>query len=102
MKYFLILLFILTPLLYAGPIQPEQVVVLYNSKVPESKKLADHYATARNIPATNLIGLDLADTAEISREDYNLSLRDPLNKTLITRGFKTCLLYTSPSPRDRG
>ena len=84
MKYFLILLFILTPLLYAGPIQPEQVVVLYNSKVPESKKLADHYATARNIPTTNLIGLDLPDTAEISREDYNLSLRDPLNKTLLS------------------
>lgn len=89
MKYFLILLFILTPLLYAGPIQPEQVVVLYNSKVPESKKLANHYATARNIPTTNLIGLDLPDTAEISREDYNLSLRDPLNKTLIARRFKT-------------
>lgn len=84
-----VLLVLLAALLHAAPIDPAAVVVLYNSSVPESKKLADHYAAARSIPRQNLIGLDVPNQGEITREDYNLSLRDPLRKILVARGFWT-------------
>ena len=87
MNKILITLFLLTPLLHAAPISPDRVAVLYNSSVAESKELAEYYAKARNIPQANLIGLSITDKGEMSREDYNLSLRDPLRKILVARGF---------------
>ena len=87
MKYLLVILFLLAPLLHASPISPERVIVLYNSSIPESKELAEYYIKVRNIPQTNLIGLSLPNKPEISREDYELSIKDPLQKILIERGF---------------
>jgi len=89
MKQILTLFLLLLPLIQAAEIAPRNVVVLYNSSLPESKELAEYYANARKIPAANLIGLSVSNKAEITREDYNLSLRDPLRKILTARGFWT-------------
>ncbi|MDB6077863.1 MAG: hypothetical protein JWO82_1610, partial [Akkermansiaceae bacterium] len=64
----------------AGPIEPvpATVAVLYNSSIPESKQLAETYAEARSIPAANLVGLALSGNEEITREEYNKTLRTPL------------------------
>ena len=43
----------------AAPIAPESVAVVYNSNIPESLDLAEHYAQMRNIPAENLVGIPL-------------------------------------------
>ncbi len=66
--------------LHAAPLEPNPatVAVLYNSAQPESKKLAETYAAAREIPEENLIGLPLAAAEEISRADFNKTLRTPL------------------------
>ncbi len=48
----------LPPLARAVP-PPESVAILYNSAVPESRKLAELYREARAIPAENLIALEM-------------------------------------------
>ena len=60
------------------PPNPVTVAILYNSSSEGSKELAEYYSKARSIPSTNIIGLDLPDSEEISREDYNTKVRDKL------------------------
>ncbi len=59
-------------------IEPWQVAVLYNSDMPESVELAESYAKAREIPRDRLIGLPMPDQADISREQYESLIRQPL------------------------
>jgi len=77
----LLLFLALLPSLAAAlpvPPQPESVAVIYNSRQPESKKLASAYAIARGIPTDNLIGLDLPETPQISRDQFERLLHKPL------------------------
>jgi uncharacterized protein (TIGR03790 family) len=80
MKRFLFFLGCSTGLAMAAPapIMPSRVVVLYNSALPESAALAKAYQQARSIPTVNLIGLDLPDREEISRQEYEELIRKPL------------------------
>ena len=73
----------------AAPIAPESVAVVYNSNIPESMDLAEHYAQMRNIPAENLVGIPLPERGQISRIAYNTSLRDPLRNAFSARGWWT-------------
>jgi len=61
-----------------APPAPASVAILYNSALPESKNLAESYADLRKIPAANLIGLPLPDAPEISRDQFNKTLLNPL------------------------
>ena len=40
--------------------QGNEVVVVYNTRVAESKDIADHYADVRHVPAEQVMGLDAA------------------------------------------
>lgn len=71
------------------PPTPESVAILYNSASKESKALADTYATARGIPADNLIGLNLPETEEISRTDFDKQLRIPIIREYDRREWWT-------------
>src|SRR5258706_2291576 len=53
------------------------VVVLYNSKMPASKSLAEYYAEKRGVPAEQVIGLPLPEKEIISRDDYRKELVEP-------------------------
>ncbi len=66
---------------------PESVAILYNSAVPESRKLAESYRAARSIPAENLIGLDMPVTPDISREDYEKCILKPLKSEFDHRAW---------------
>ena len=55
-----------------------EVAVLYNSSLPESRQLAVAYAEAREIPRENLIGLAMPDRRDVSRQEYESQIRDPL------------------------
>ena len=61
-----------------APPDPASVAVLYNSTSADSKALAEFYAKARGIPADHLMGLELPDTEEISRKDFDDKLRNRL------------------------
>jgi uncharacterized protein (TIGR03790 family) len=63
--------------LKAAP-RPESVAVVYNSGIPESKQLAEYYCEARKIPRDNLIALDLPKAQDISREQFEKTLLEPL------------------------
>lgn len=66
-------------------IEPAEVVVVYNSSVPASREIAEHYRTKRNIPAANLIGLPLPDRESIERVDYERRIAAPLRDRLKAR-----------------
>ena len=66
-------------------VSPESVAVLYNSAVPESRKLAEIYRLARGIPVENLIALEMPTTADISRENFEKSILKPLRREFEAR-----------------
>ena len=82
----LLLLAVFPPLVGAVP-SPQVVGILYNSAVPESRKLAEFYREARGIPAENLIALDMPVTADISREVYEKTILKPLRAEFDRRAW---------------
>lgn len=71
----------------SAAISPASVAVLYNSALPESRKLAEQYRDARDIPAENLIALDMPVTADISRNDYEKWIVRPLRAEFDNRSW---------------
>lgn len=68
-------------------IPPESVAILYNSAVPESRKLAEFYRDARGIPAENLIALEMPLAADISRADFESKILLPLRREFEKRSW---------------
>jgi uncharacterized protein (TIGR03790 family) len=80
--------------------QGESVAVLFNSKLPESKAVAEHYAKLRSVPADHLIGLPLPDGHTISRRDFTIKMEQPLAAELAKRklldGKSAAIRYLVP------
>lgn len=62
----------------ARALEPAQVLVVANAKVEGSLELARDYARLRGIPEGNVVSVEASDQEEISRADFDASLRDPL------------------------
>jgi uncharacterized protein (TIGR03790 family) len=77
--------------------QGDQVFVVYNTRVAESKDVANHYAEKRAVPAAQVLGLDLPDTETISRDDFKDRLQKPLRKALESKKFFVYSPRTFPS-----
>lgn len=60
----------------------DEVVVIYNSKLPESKALADFYARKREVPPAQILGFALSDQEAITRTEFRRTLQKPLAKRL--------------------
>src|SRR5262249_38457574 len=58
------------------------VVVVFNSSMPESKDVAEHYAKMRDVPTNQIIGFNLPQTESMSRQQFNLDLENPLAQFL--------------------
>jgi uncharacterized protein (TIGR03790 family) len=67
----------------------EEVVVVYNSRVPESKAVAEHYAAARQVPAKQIFGFALTTNEIITRADFTDFLQKPLVDDLVSAGLWT-------------
>lgn len=87
MKILALILFLLAgmPSVSKAVISAESVALLYNSAVPESRKLAEIYREARGIPVGNLIGLEMPVVPDISRKDYEKWILKPLRKEFDRR-----------------
>ncbi len=73
-------LLLLTPVLArAGG---DEVVVIYNSRVPASKVVAEHYAAARQVPPQQIFGFALTTNEIITRADFTDFLQKPLAEKL--------------------
>ena len=80
LRNFFLLLFALTPgLAFAGG---DEVVVIYNSRMPESKAVAEHYAAARQVPAKQIFGFALTTNEVMTRADFTDFLQQPLAEKL--------------------
>jgi uncharacterized protein (TIGR03790 family) len=55
-----------------------EVAVVYNSRMPESKAVAEHYAAVRQVPASQVFGLDLTTNETMTRSEFTDSLQKPL------------------------
>src|SRR5438045_386475 len=65
----------------------DQVVVVYNTRVPESKSIAEHYALIRKVPKDQVVGLSMTKEEDIKRNDFRDDLQKPLAKLFADRGL---------------
>src|SRR5438128_764943 len=65
----------------------DEVIVLYNKNLPESKGVADYYAEKRSVPKSQLFGFSLTTNEEISRVEFREHLQKPLAKILESQKF---------------
>ncbi len=77
--------FTLAPLLVCA--DGNEVVVIYNTRVPESKAVAQHYARMREVPAKQVFGFALTPGEEMSRAEFRDSLQKPLVEKLVANGL---------------
>ena len=60
----------------------DEVVIVYNTRVPESKMVADYYAERRHVPAKQIFGFALSTSEDMSRAEFRDDLQKPLAKML--------------------
>lgn len=82
------------PLFAEKPLAPATIVV-FNKDIPESVELAKFYAEKRGIARDHLVALSISRTEEISRDEYDTMIRDPLRAV-----FKERKWWTLNEPRD--
>src|SRR5260221_3445101 len=63
----------------------DEVVVIYNSRLPESKSVAEYYAAKRQVPTNQVFGFDLSADEAISRAEFRDKLQKPLANALASR-----------------
>jgi uncharacterized protein (TIGR03790 family) len=56
----------------------DEVIVVYNTHVPESKAVADYYAERRHVPAKQVFGFPLSTGDDMSRAEFRDALQKPL------------------------
>jgi uncharacterized protein (TIGR03790 family) len=60
----------------------DSVLVIYNKRMPESKRVADYYVQRRQVPASQVFGFDLSTGDNMTRNEFRDSLETPLDKLL--------------------
>jgi uncharacterized protein (TIGR03790 family) len=73
---------------------PEDVYLLVNKNVPESRQIAEHYCAKRGVPRDHILAFDLPATEDVSREVYAERLAAPLRKQLAVRRDKVKVLLS--------
>ena len=73
-------------------------IVLYNKAAPDSVQLAKFYAQQRGIARDHLVGLTCSTEEEISREEYDTTIADPLREIFKTRHWWT--LHETPDQEE--
>jgi uncharacterized protein (TIGR03790 family) len=77
---------------------PPATIVVYNSVIPESGELAKFYAQKRGIAHDHVVGLSCSKEEEISREEYDTTIAEPLRAVFKERKWWT--LRDSPDKRS--
>ena len=99
LRQFAVLIFALAPLMArAGG---DEVVVIYNSRLPESKAVADYYARARQVPASQVFGFALTTNEVMTRPEFADSLQTPLARRLESSGLWQFNSFTNAATNGR-
>lgn len=59
-----------------------EVVVIYNRRMPESRQVAEYYASRRQVPTNQVWSFDLPTGETMTRAEYRDLLQDPFLKRL--------------------
>jgi len=73
-------------------------IVLYNKNVPDSVALATFYTEQRGIARDHLVGLECSTEEEISREEYDATIANPLRDIFKERQWWT--LHETPEQKE--
>jgi uncharacterized protein (TIGR03790 family) len=84
-RSFLLFLVVLTLDARAEAPLAEATIVIYNKAVPDSVELANFYAKQRGIARDHLVGLACSVEEEISREEYDTTIAEPLREIFKQR-----------------
>ncbi len=76
-------------------------IVVYNRNAPDAVELAYYYAKARQIPDDHLVGLECSNEEEISRQEYDATIADPLRKTFTERKWWSLRTEAKDQPSVR-
>ena len=63
----------------------DEVVIVYNTRVPESKTVADYYAARRLVPTDQIFGFALSTNEDMSRMEFRDALQKPLAQAVKKR-----------------
>ena len=62
-------------------------LVVYNQSDSDSADIARFYAEKRGIPKSQLVGLKCSSAEEITREEYDRTIADPLRRTMSANSW---------------
>ncbi|OIP48862.1 MAG: hypothetical protein AUK28_04520 [Desulfobacterales bacterium CG2_30_60_27] len=94
--------------LAAGParaLEPADLLIVCNSRMPGSRAVAEHYARQRQVPTANIIELALTDSESMPRTDFETSLLLPLRQQVLAlqeKGRQPALLLVYGVPLKVG
>lgn len=89
-------------------LEPNEILVIANSNVAESVRIAQYYCAKRKVPVDNILALPLSTSETITRDEYEKQLAEPIRERLSGLEFVgkiRCLLTTYGVPikvRGRG
>jgi len=66
---------------------PNHLLVVYNRDDFDSKELADYYAVRRNIPPERVLGISCSKEEEITRDEFEKTIRQPILFYLLQKGW---------------
>lgn len=66
----------------AGALEPKEIAILVNRRLPSSREVADHYVAKRGVPKENVVELHLPTSEDISRKDYDREVVPGLREAL--------------------
>ena len=89
LRFALILLFAVR----AFPQTADNVLVVLNEASPLSEKIANYYAGQRHIPSGNICRLNVQPNEEISREEFQSRIADPIAGFLRGHHLEEKILY---------
>jgi uncharacterized protein (TIGR03790 family) len=78
----------------APALGPEEVYLVCNRNVPESRAIAEHYCRQRKVPRDHILALDLPAGEDISRDSYNRAIAQPLRRLLEKQREQVKVLLT--------
>lgn len=64
-----------------------EVIVIYNTRVPQSESVADYYAKVRNVPQKQIFGFSLTADETMSRDEFHNAFQLPLARRLESDGL---------------
>jgi len=72
-----------------APLQSDELLLIYNAADRESREVAVYYANTRNVPADQVLGLELNTRGEeMPADEFEAAVRAPIRAYLEQRGLR--------------